>query len=48
MYKGGRNSEIFEEEMRESKWQRVARFSLRCSIRERKYWEMEEERKYRM
>lgn len=48
MYKGGRNSGIFEEEMRESKWQRVARFSLRCSIRERKYWEMEEERKYRM
>lgn len=48
MYKGRRNFGIFEEEMRESKWQRVARFDLGCSIRERKYWEMEEERKYRI
>lgn len=44
MYKEG----IFEEEMRESKWQRVAKFSLGCSMRERKYWEMEEEKKYRI
>lgn len=49
MYKGGRNSGIFEEEMRESKWQRVTRFSLGCSMRGRKYWEVkEEERKYRI
>lgn len=48
MYKGERNSGIFEKEMRESKWQRVTRFSLGCSMRERKYWEVEEERKYRI
>lgn len=44
MYKEG----IFEEEMRESKWQRVAKFSLGVQHEGKKILEMEEEKKYRI
>lgn len=44
----GRDVELFEQRLRESRWRRVARFRLGCEMRGGRYWEGKEERRCRL